>query len=343
VRSRIFTITAGLVVAALGVAGCTSGRGAAGRSAAPDDGRPAGSAQQPGVDPEGGAPASTSAPSPPPGRKPPSRAEITSWVYQLQGYDKDGLGALARSPHRLAVIDLARDAKSAYFRPDEIAALHASGKRVLAYFEIGSIEEFRPEYGPVRQGAGDLVLNRWADWPNEHFVRYWDPRWWDRVVRPRIDQALKAGFDGVYLDTPLAYEELDLGLTPGQSRESLGRAMVDLIVRISRYAKAQRPDFWIFPQNSPELRRYSGYTEAIDGIGMEELFFRATDQACTQDFCAENLANARALRDAGKLVLAVDYAQNGTNVRTACGRYRTERIAGYVTVRDLDRIAAPCG
>ncbi|MER7008990.1 endo alpha-1,4 polygalactosaminidase [Dactylosporangium sp. NPDC000555] len=265
------------------------------------------------------------------------------WVYQLQGYERGGLAAIARAPQRLAVIDLARDAKSDLFRPDEIAALRASGKRVLAYFEIGSIEQFRPEYGPLRADAGDLVLNRWNDWPDEHFVRYWDERWWDRVVRPRVDRALAAGFDGVYLDTPLAYEEVDPHLVPGWTRDRLARAMVDLIVRISGYARQRRPGFWVVPQNSPELRRYPGYVDAIDGIGMEELFVRATDEPCTEDFCAENLADTRALRDEGKVVLAVDYAQRPANVRTTCRRYREERFLGTVTTRELDRIAAPCG
>ena len=94
------------------------------------------------------------------------------------------------------------------------------------------------------------------------------------------------------------------------------------------------------PQNSPELRSYPGYTEAIDGIGME-LFFQATDRPCTEDYCAENLANARALRDAGKPVFAVDYATRPTNIRSACAQYRKERFVGYVGVLELDRISPP--
>ncbi len=284
------------------------------------------------------APAQVAA-APPPAASTPA---IKNWVYQLQGYEDGRLDALGRAPQQLAVIDLARDAHADYFRSEEIAGLRATGKRVLGYFEIGSIEEFRPEYAPRRRNAGDLLLNRWQEWPQEHFVRYWDPRWWERAIQPRLDQALAVGFDGVYLDTPLAYEEIDLALAPDWTRDRLGRTMVDLIIRISRYAKARNPDFWIVPQNSPELRNYTGYTEAIDGIGMEELFFRATDKACVEEFCAENLDNTRALRDAGKLVLAVDYAADERNVRAACARYRSERFAGYVGPLELDRISPPC-
>lgn len=269
-----------------------------------------------------------------------SPSPIPSWVYQLQNYPDGRLDAIARGRYQTAVVDLARDAQKSYFTKDEIAAVRATGKRVLAYFEIGSIENFRPEYRATR--ASRLVLNRWADWPDEYFVRYWEVSWWDQVVRPRVDRALAAGFDGVYLDTPLAYEEIDLSLVDGETRETLGRKMVDLIARISQYAKQARPGFLVFPQNSPELQAYSGYTAAIDGIGMEELFFRATDEQCTQDFCQENLDATRKLRSAGKLVLAVDYARSAGNVGRACQRYRDEGFTGYVTVRELDQTRPPC-
>jgi cysteinyl-tRNA synthetase len=283
---------------------------------------------------------------PPSGRPTPTRSaapdRITSWAYQLQDYPGGRLDAIARGPYQLAVVDLARDAHTDYFTAAEIKRLRSGGKRALAYFEIGSIEDFRPEYPLLRKDAPDLIANEWTDWPGEYFVRYWDERWWDLVVRPRVDQALRAGFDGVYLDTPLAYEEIDRGAAQGRDRDSLGQAMTDLIARISAYAKGRRPGFLIVPQNSPELRRYHGYTRAIDGIAMEELFFLATDKPCTEDWCSENLADTRALRDAGKFVLSVDYATRPADVRTACGHYRSERFAGTVTVLELDRLTPPC-
>ncbi|MFC7534745.1 MJ1477/TM1410 family putative glycoside hydrolase [Actinoplanes sp. GCM10030250] len=272
----------------------------------------------------------------------PPAGGFSSWAYQLQNYPAGRLDQLAAGPFQLVVIDLARDAYTGFFSAQEIARVRSTGKKVLAYFEIGSIEDFRPEYPGLRRDADDLLANEWAEWPGEYFVRYWDQRWWERVVRPRVDQALRAGFDGVYLDTPLAYEELDLSETQGRDRAALAGAMADLIVAISRYAKDRRPDFLIVPQNSPELRRQPGYTAAVDGIAMEELFYEATNRRCTADYCAENLAETRALRDAGKFVLSVDYATRPAAVRSACARYRDESFAGTVTVVDLDRTAQPC-
>lgn len=269
------------------------------------------------------------------------RAAPTTWVYQLQGYGGD-LTEVAGAGADVAVIDLAHDARSSWFTREEVGALQGAGTTVLAYFEIGSIENFRPEAKVVRRAAPDLVLNRWDDWPEENFVTYWDERWWDLVVRPRVDQALAAGFDGVYLDTPLAYEEIDLKLVPGTSRDTLARRMVDLIVRIGDHARASDPGFLVVPQNSPELRTFAGYVDAIDGIGMEELFVLATDEPCTQDWCEENLENTRALKAAGKFVLAVDYADDPALVALACRRYAEEGFAGYVGPVELNTVRGQC-
>lgn len=275
--------------------------------------------------------------------EPPELAAVTSFTYVLQGYPDGRLDAVEHAPHQLAIVDLSRDGTtSGHFTAAEIARVRAAGKRMLAYFEIGSIEEFRTEFRPLRAAHPGLLLNVWRDWPDEHFVRFWEPAWWDLVVRPRVDQALRAGFDGVYLDTPLAYEEIELSRVPGESRASLGRKMADLVIRISGYAKRIRPGFAVVPQNSPELRHFAGYTEAIDGIGMEELFFRATDRPCDADWCQANLAEALALRRRGKAVLATDYATVPENVAAACARYREHAMAGNVTVVDLDRVSSPC-
>jgi cysteinyl-tRNA synthetase len=271
-----------------------------------------------------------------------SVANLTSAVVQLQDYQDDRLDALARAGSSLAVIDLARDAGSSYFTAAEISRLKRSGTKVLAYFEIGSIENFRPDFADLRKHDGDLFLNEWSAWPGEYFVRYWDPRWWNLVIKPRVDRALDTGFDGVFLDTPLAYEELDLSLVPAETRARLARKMVSLIARISKYAKAADPAFLVFPNNSPELQHFPGYTKAIDGLGMESLFFLPTDIPCTDPYCGTNLEAARALRKAGKPVLAIDYANKPENIAAACGRYRQEHFIGYVAPESLSTIWPEC-
>jgi cysteinyl-tRNA synthetase, unknown class len=256
---------------------------------------------------------------------------VKSWAYQLSGYTDDKLDAIAASGFDLAVVDLARDGSADFFTREEVRAVQATGKVVLAYFEIGAIETYRPEWPDV---AADLKLGSVEGWPDEQYVAYWDERWWP-IVQGRIDQALDAGFDGAYLDMVVAYEEIPAG-TAGTNRDDLARRIVALLNRISVYAKERDPAFKIVPQNAPELHIYAGYLDAIDGLGMEELWFQATDRRCTESWCAENLRAVKAIYDAGKLVLTVDYADRPQNVTAAYEASRAQSFVPYVTTVDLD-------
>lgn len=263
---------------------------------------------------------------------------VDSWVYQLSGYRNDRLDQIAATQFDLAVIDLARDGDSDFFARSEIEALQETGKVVLAYFEIGAIEDYRPEWDEV---PPDLMLGALSGWPGEQYVAYWDPRWWP-VVEGRVDQALEAGFDGAYLDMIVTYEEIPADAA-GTDRADLAQKMVDLIARLSAYAKARNPEFKVVPQNAPELRTVPGYLGAVDGLGMEELYFLATDRACTQSWCLENRNNAAAIRAAGKLVLTVDYATIAANTDSAYEQSLAAGFVPYVSVRALDVVRINVG
>ena len=128
--------------------------------------------------------------------------------------------------------------------------------------------------------------------------------------------------------------------------------MVGLIARISAYAKGKNPDFKIVPQNCPELYTWSFWTakpnrkylRAVDGLGLESVFYLAHDKKATASWCQENRDNAVALINTGKLVLGVDYAKKIENVTDAYAKQRAIGFVPYVSVRDLDVISlAPTG
>jgi cysteinyl-tRNA synthetase len=264
---------------------------------------------------------------------------VRSWVYQLCNYQHGRLDAIAESGFDLAVIDLSRDGGSDYFTRGEIEAVKKTDKIVLAYFEIGAIEEYRPEWNSV---PGDLKAGNVAGWPEEQYVKYWDERWWP-VVQGRIDQALASGFDGAYLDMVTAYEEIP---GTGKGTEERAHLMVDLIARVSGYAKGRKADFKIVPQNCPELYTWSywepkpneKYIHAIDGLGLESVFYIAHDKPARKRWCRENRANAVAIRKAGKLVLGVDYAKKPASIAEAYRKQTALGFVPYVTVEALDRI-----
>lgn len=264
---------------------------------------------------------------------------VRSWVYQLTNYKDNSLDEIANAGYDLAVIDLTRDGHDGYFTKDEITAVKNKGVIVLAYFEIGAIENYRPEWKDIPQ---DLEVGKVKGWPKERLVKYWDERWWP-IVKGRVDHALQAGFDGCYLDMITAYEEEP---ATDMTREQMARKMVDLISRISKYAKSIDPNFKIVPQNSPELYNWSywdgtpnqTYINAIDGIGMEDVFYLAHDRPATMRWAKENRDNALDIKKAGKLVLAVDYAKKPASIIDAYAKERAIGFVPYVTVVQLDRI-----
>jgi uncharacterized protein (TIGR01370 family) len=265
--------------------------------------------------------------------------EVKSWVYHLCNYKDDRLDEIAGSDFDLAVIDLARDGAAGYFTRQEIDAVKASGTFVLAYFEIGAIENYRPEWNEV---PDELKAGPVGGWPKEQYVKYWDARWWP-IVRGRMDRALKAGFDGAYLDMVTTYEEIPKS---GLGAEERGRRMVDLIARLSAHAKAENPAFKIVPQNCPELYTWSPwkpapnkeYIDAIDGLGLESVFYLAHDKPADKGWCRENRENALAIRKAGKLVLGVDYAKKPECIADAYKRQRELGFVPYVGVEALDSV-----
>lgn len=112
-----------------------------------------------------------------------------------------------------------------------------------------------------------------------------------------MNHALKAGFDGAYLDMVTTYEEIP---KTGMKREDLAHKMVDLIVRISEYAKNKNPNFKVVPRNCPELYTWpywgpkpnKKYIDAIDGLGIESVFYISHDKPARQKQYKENRENA---------------------------------------------------
>lgn len=268
----------------------------------------------------------------------PPFGDVGSWAYQLTGYEGAALDRLADAPVDLLVIDLSRDGGEDDFRRDEVRRLQEAGKHVLAYFEVGAIEEYRPEWNEI---AAELKAGAVSGWENEQYVRYWDERWWP-VVRRRLDRAMEAGFDGAYLDMLTTYEEIE---APTLSLEERGKRMVALVVRVSRYAKRRAPGFKIVAQNSPELATGLGdetepnaiYLAAIDGLALESPYYMAHDRPCKASWCRENRANALAVKQRGKLLLGVDYVRSAECRSDAYRRQREAGFVPYASVVELDR------
>jgi hypothetical protein len=113
----------------------------------------------------------------------------TRWQWQLQG--------AINTDYDVEVYDV-----DLFNTPDAtLAALHAQGRRVIAYFSAGTYEPFRSDANQFQAAElgktlEDFADERWLDIRSEN-VR--------RIVRARLDLAASRGFDGVEPDNVDGY------------------------------------------------------------------------------------------------------------------------------------------
>jgi hypothetical protein len=117
-------------------------------------------------------------------------AQSMTWQYQLTGPLDLDLDA------ELFVIDLFEP------EPEQIAALHASGKVVVAYLSAGTLESYRDDADAFPESAiGEPLEN----YPNERWLDYRDPTV-RALMAARLTQARDKGFDGVVPTSLAAYQ-----------------------------------------------------------------------------------------------------------------------------------------
>lgn len=274
-----------------------------------------------------------------------SLATVDDYLYQLQEMD---LTAIGNTAYDLVVMDYSLYGDDANaFNAVEITALKDSPggeKIVLAYMSIGEAETYRsywePDWDADSDGVPDAGAPAWLDiedpdWEGNYKVRYWDPAW-QSLIFAYTDKLLDAGFDGAYLDIIDAYEYYS-----EQGRDAAAQEMSDFIAAIRARAHERDADFYIFPQNSAELGGLvSGYLDNVDGIGQEDIYYGYDDDDVMTplDVTAEVEADLDLFRDAGKLVLTVDYATTPAYIDAAYSKSQARGYVPFVTVRDLDQL-----
>ena len=263
--------------------------------------------------------------------------EVNDFLYQLQDID---LSAIGDSAYDLIVMDYSSDgSETGEFAPAQIAALKDSpggAKIVLAYMSIGEAEDYRFYWrGIWKPGSPSWLEATNPNRPGNYKVRYWEPEW-QSIIFPYTDRLLLAGFDGAYLDIIDAYEYF-----ADQGRGTAAQEMGAFVTAIATYARASDPDFYIFPQNAPELAGLvPDYLDSVDGIGQEDIYYgyEDDDQQTPPDVTEELEGYLDMFESAGKLVLTVDYAETSSFVDDAYTRSRAKGYVPFVTVRDLDRL-----
>lgn len=86
---------------------------------------------------------------------------------------------------------------------ETVAALHAKGKKVIAYLSVGTIENDRDDASLI---PTELIGKQYPEWPKEKWL---DIRQIDKLkpwLNSRINMILKKGFDGIEPDNMDSYD-----------------------------------------------------------------------------------------------------------------------------------------
>jgi hypothetical protein len=113
--------------------------------------------------------------------QPPARP---TFYWQLQGTLKTSLGA--------GVYDVDGFETSAL----EVAALQAQGKRVICYIDVGTAENFRPDYSSFPRS----VLGRSNGWPGEKWIDIRQLSLIEPIMSARFQMCREKGFDAIEPD-----------------------------------------------------------------------------------------------------------------------------------------------
>ncbi|MBI3949164.1 MAG: endo alpha-1,4 polygalactosaminidase [Acidobacteria bacterium] len=276
------------------------------------------------------------------GLQPPGLETINDFLYQLQNLDLEAIGDTA---YDLIVMDYSSDGSEAgEFTATQIADLKQSpggSKVVLAYMSIGEAEDYRFYWQRHwRPGNPPWLDHQNPNWPGNYKVHYWDPAW-QAIIFEYTDRLLSAGFDGAYLDIIDAYEYY-----AERGRASAAQEMADFVAAIAAHARARDPDFYIFPQNAPDLATLvPAYLNSVNGIGQEDIYYGydEDDQPTPPEVTAELERYLDVFKSAGKLVLTIDYAITPAHIDDAYAKSRAKGYVPFCTVRDLDQLTTNPG
>ncbi|XDA97331.1 MJ1477/TM1410 family putative glycoside hydrolase [Sulfitobacter sp. LCG007] len=258
------------------------------------------------------------------------------YLYQLQGASYEKLKA---TKFRVAVVDPDDSGLTAA----EVANLTgAQGKLLYAYTSIGEAEDYRDYWNDDwSTKKPDFVLGENPDWDGNYRVEFWDPAW-QAIVYDRIDDLLAKGYNGAYLDIVDGYTVDEVIAAYPGSEEELRQAMIDFVVGISEHAKAVNPDFAIIPQNAvglvglsddgPEGGPNTAYLDAIDGMGVEDLWF---DDNRVSDWTQGDLDFIALAQAAGKFVLATSYPTHDAKQASFVSKALAAGLIPFIADREL--------
>ena len=202
---------------------------------------------------------------------------------------------------------------------EQVARLHAEGKKVIAYLSVGTIENYRPD--------GDLlpkeVVGRvYPEWPDERWIDLRQPEKLRPWLNSRINMILAKGFDAIEPDNLDGYAN---GTGFDLSVDDL-RRYLDLLISL-----AHSNGLGIGQKNVPELT--AEYVAKFDWALTEDAFEQGWQE------------QVKPYITAGKPVFATEYTDEtsqATFTSQFCPRAKTLGYSLILKKRSLNKWTVNC-
>ena len=236
-------------------------------------------------------------------------SDVKYWGYQIQDLDYPGaVDSLVASHYDMLVLEPTRtdwSSDTKYFDTAEMitrlknsfASDGIHRKLIIAYIDIGEAEDWRWYWkwseswdcnGEPPADWPDYILACDPDgWGGNYPLAYWDSLWQDIVIWGQnqnsdpygnytsiIDEVIKDGFDGIYLDWVEAFEDANVIKAAQNEGKDPKEEMLSFINAMKTYAVARNPDFLIIQQNASALcDDHPELFNIIDAIAQEEVWY----------------------------------------------------------------------
>lgn len=163
-------------------------------------------------------------------------------------------------------------------------------RKVIAYLSIGEAETYREywdkkwdtnEDGKPDDGAPGFLCEENPQWAGNYKVRYWHRDWQALILKRLNDILFTQKFDGLYLDIVDGFSYFEHDPKTNQwldNRRNLQTGntyrldMIRWVQHIAQNARRINHKAIIVPQNGVQLLADTTYTQAIDAIGVEDLY-----------------------------------------------------------------------
>lgn len=212
----------------------------------------------------------------------PSLENVSTWFYMIDvNLEMEMVEQVAESEYDMVVLDfIPSEANNTDFpMASVVAELHNAPqpKLVMAYIDIGQAEDFRTYWQPG-WGIGNpewIVAIDPDGWEGNFPVTYWHDDWRSIWLGENgyLQNILDLGFDGVYLDWVEAYSDENVVAAAQTEGIDPRQEMIRWVSDIADFTRSQQPNFVVIGQNAAELAADDEYSDVVDAIAQEQVWF----------------------------------------------------------------------